>query len=537
MQSYYKINKLGSGTYGKVYEAVNDYDERVAIKRNLIPPEFNYTIASIRELDILNLIKNHPYCIKLKDVVFDLPFNEGGLSPLHDNDRVDDRAFFVMEKGDCDGEDFIRRNYSFREKILFVVNILLAIEFLHSRGIYHRDVKPANIICFLEDNKLLAAKINDFGHSQFYSIQSLSSARFVTIWYRAPEICLHKNYDYKSDIWSVGCIIFETFSLNNRKFTKFSSPSQVLDYLINIIKFESSDIELAACIYPGKINPPFTAGTESINNRSIRTQMGYPDKYDVNNYEDLYDLLNNILVANTENRFSASQCLNHIFFKDFRHLINRTRGLFGITREGTWILKPETTLLYNNSDNRIIGMSHFCTIYNNRASKPISKWFSHRIFTHAVFMFDRFLIVEEDTNGRIAIPKILPDGNVGLNYASSEDLKLVVNTILFISSKYFRILVNDYGPEHFYVDCPEIDSETFLNNVSTVEDFIIRKTFSFSIYRETFLEANPEFISENDLEKIYTGLFNGSIPSGIILSKIHKYVTSEQQQLNLPSPL
>jgi len=87
--------------------------------------------------------------------------------------------------------------------------ILKGVEFLHSRKVLHRDLKPQNILI---DEKL-RVKIADFGLSRTYSIPIRQYTKEVlTLWYRAPELILGINeYSTGIDMWSVGCIFAELF--------------------------------------------------------------------------------------------------------------------------------------------------------------------------------------------------------------------------------------------------------------------------------------------------------------------------------------
>lgn len=104
------------------------------------------------------------------------------------------------------------------EKVIMAwfVMLVMGIQALHSKNVLHRDLKSANI--FLTSNKYV--KIGDFGISKV--LDSTSAKTFVgTPYYLSPEVCENKKYDLRSDLWSLGCILYELCTLNV-KFSLFS---------------------------------------------------------------------------------------------------------------------------------------------------------------------------------------------------------------------------------------------------------------------------------------------------------------------------
>lgn len=85
--------------------------------------------------------------------------------------------------------------------------ILTGVEYLHSRLVFHRDLKPQNILI----NHAGAVKIADFGLGRIVGLRlGTMSKEIETLWYRAPELlfgCV--KYDFAVDIWSIGCIFYE----------------------------------------------------------------------------------------------------------------------------------------------------------------------------------------------------------------------------------------------------------------------------------------------------------------------------------------
>ena len=85
--------------------------------------------------------------------------------------------------------------------------MLQGLSFIHSCNIFHRDLKPQNILM----NSKGDVKLADFGLARTFTRESQSySQNVVTLWYRAPELLVGTNcYNQSIDIWSVGCIFFE----------------------------------------------------------------------------------------------------------------------------------------------------------------------------------------------------------------------------------------------------------------------------------------------------------------------------------------
>lgn len=83
---------------------------------------------------------------------------------------------------------------------------LLGLEYLHSKEVVHRDIKPHNILLSRLRN---VAKLTDFGMSRKKFITKEGPDLDGTIEYMAPERLMDENYSYPSDIWSLGLVITE----------------------------------------------------------------------------------------------------------------------------------------------------------------------------------------------------------------------------------------------------------------------------------------------------------------------------------------
>ena len=110
--------------------------------------------------------------------------------------------------------------FSENEIINIFYGICKGLEYLHKNKIIHRDLKTMNI--FLTKNNHI--KIGDFGVSKILTNNNIYVYTNVgTSYYLSPEICQNKLYDEKSDMWSLGCLLYEMITLNK----PFESTSQM----------------------------------------------------------------------------------------------------------------------------------------------------------------------------------------------------------------------------------------------------------------------------------------------------------------------
>lgn len=92
------------------------------------------------------------------------------------------------------------------------VQLCLSLEYVHSRKILHRDLKTSNIF-LTKDNTV---KLGDFGISKVLECtQDHAMTVQGTPYYMSPEVCQNKPYTYQSDIWALGCILYELCNLKH----------------------------------------------------------------------------------------------------------------------------------------------------------------------------------------------------------------------------------------------------------------------------------------------------------------------------------
>ncbi|CAC5373797.1 NEK1_4_5 [Mytilus coruscus] len=204
----YMIHKfIGKGTFGKVYVATNNKAKQrggetftptsLAIKRiNLVAANVNETQKRWldREINILNDpdLKKHPNIVRYVEyftqdnflcIVMD--YYEGG-------------SLYA----------YIRKRKSIPESTFmeYLDQLSNGLEFLHNKSILHRDIKTKNVLLTAHNDLKLA----DFGVARKIEEIDLKLTKVVgTPNCMSPEVLNRETYDFKTDIWSLGCVCFE----------------------------------------------------------------------------------------------------------------------------------------------------------------------------------------------------------------------------------------------------------------------------------------------------------------------------------------
>lgn len=116
----------------------------------------------------------------------------------------------------------------------FMNQIASALNYMHERRIMHRDLKPANIF-IASDNSL---KIGDLGLGREFSSETiLAYSKVGTPLYMSPELLHGEGYDMKSDVWSLGCVIYELCEFKS-PFRNENEKMSLMDLFTNITKGE-----------------------------------------------------------------------------------------------------------------------------------------------------------------------------------------------------------------------------------------------------------------------------------------------------------
>ena len=228
MENYEVINQIGHGNFGKIYKIKRKSDNKVLIWKEL---DYSHMTEKEKEqiVNEVNILRelNHPNIVKYYDRIID---------------KNNSKIYIIMEY--CEGGDIsqliskCKKNGEYiSEEMIWKIftQILKAVHAIHTHKqgiILHRDIKPSNI--FLDKNNNI--KLGDFGLSRILSPElNFAYSHVGTPYYMSPEQIDETKYNEKSDIWSLGCLLYELAA--------FRPPFQAKNQIMLGMKIKSGKIE------------------------------------------------------------------------------------------------------------------------------------------------------------------------------------------------------------------------------------------------------------------------------------------------------
>jgi len=183
-----------------------------------------------------------------------------------------------------------------------MLTLLRAVEACHDRWILHRDLKPDNML-YLKDGTM---KLGDFGLARLYGTPKRRlSPEAITLWYKPPELLLGADeYSSAADMWGVGCIFAELLLKTPFLQSRINSDIGQLEKIFNVF---GTPTETS---WPDHKSLPLTS-------RGLTWDECPHKPFEeifTSSPEDALSLLRSIMVLNPNERFSASQALNHPYF-------------------------------------------------------------------------------------------------------------------------------------------------------------------------------------------------------------------------------
>uniref|UniRef100_UPI00358EA9F9 serine/threonine-protein kinase Chk2-like isoform X1 n=2 Tax=Myxine glutinosa TaxID=7769 RepID=UPI00358EA9F9 len=262
------IRRLGCGICAEVH-LVYGPESLTPVALKSIPKAMNPRILVEREVEILKSVC-HPCIVRLDEVV------ETTLTVHLVLEYVPGGDLFKLIK---------KRTWldEYTSGIIFY-QLALALQYLHNKGIVHRDVKPANVLLCSSQESACLIKVSDFGLSRVLGPSSWLSTLCGTFLYAAPEVLgngSHPRYSSPVDLWAAGVTLYAC--------------------LFGRLPFLGEGEELRMAV---------NKGWDGVIGASRTTVNEGPRVTD-----DALDLLSKLLVVNPDNRLTSTDTLTHCWFQ------------------------------------------------------------------------------------------------------------------------------------------------------------------------------------------------------------------------------
>ena len=243
-ENYILIKLLGTGGFGRAYLAKSKKTQETVVIKDVELMHLDEKPRKYMEQEGFILQKlSHPNIVKCID-----------------SRIINEKAYIIMEYAD-DGDLKLKIKEHQQSKIPIKVENILnwfieiceAINYIHSKNIIHRDLKPNNI--FLMKNNHI--KLGDFGIARIFNANESVETQIGTQPYFSPQMVKGEPYDYKTDIWDLGVILYEMVNFKNpfeakgmhgmlmnivngkiNKIEKKSFPNELIDLIYKILKVD-----------------------------------------------------------------------------------------------------------------------------------------------------------------------------------------------------------------------------------------------------------------------------------------------------------
>ena len=262
---FYELGEsIGEGNFAKVSKCTNKFSNKICAVKVI-----NKTNLKPKDLELIHQEKSYLSLIKHPNII--------GLI-----DYFEDKKSIYLVTEYCAGGDilsFIEKNHEISEKTAarIVRKIAEGIKYLNFFGIVHRDIKPENIL-FSQENDIKSLKIIDLGVCQTLTYGQMANEPIGTNGYISPEIYMHKEYNFKTDIWSLGIILYLLITQG-------------------MLPFDNDNMD-----------------NKVIGKKVIYLQQEYPEEYFGKCSVALENLLDKMLEKNMEKRIDIINLLNDSWF-------------------------------------------------------------------------------------------------------------------------------------------------------------------------------------------------------------------------------
>ena len=289
MENFEILEKLGEGSFSTVYKVRRKIDNQLyALKKvSLQNLKEKNILNSLNEIRLLASIKSN-YIISYKEAFYEEKENSLIIIMEYaDNGDLSNKIKNIKK---------FRQHFEEKEIWIIFIQLIKGLKSLHDLNILHRDIKSANV--FLFQNGMV--KLGDLNVSKIVK-KGLSYTQTGTPYYAAPEVWKDLPYSYKSDMWSLGCVLYEMITLN----LPFSNSGNLFN---NILKGEfkkipeiySDDLNYIVHLLIQINQDKRPSCKELLNNNIIKNRIEYYKNEIMDNYYSDNSMENSLLLKTIE---------------------------------------------------------------------------------------------------------------------------------------------------------------------------------------------------------------------------------------------
>ncbi|XP_069100516.1 serine/threonine-protein kinase 36 isoform X2 [Pleurodeles waltl] len=246
MERYQVLEMVGEGSFGRVYKGRRKQSGQV-VALKFIPKvgRLEKELKNlVREIDIMRGLQ-HPNIIRMLDSF------ETDKEVVVVTDYAEGELFQILEDDGSLPEDQVQD---------IACQLVSALYYLHSHRILHRDMKPQNILL----GKGGVVKLCDFGFARSMSIHTLVLTSIKgTPLYMSPELVEEKPYDHTSDLWSMGCILYEL---------SVGTPPFYTNSIFQLVSLIIKD----PVKWPKTMSAPFKSFLQGLLTKDPRQRLSWP---------------------------------------------------------------------------------------------------------------------------------------------------------------------------------------------------------------------------------------------------------------------
>ncbi|CCD25375.1 casein kinase II subunit alpha/alpha' NDAI_0F00560 [Naumovozyma dairenensis CBS 421] len=289
VSEYEIMEKVGHGKYSEVFRGIHIMSKSRCVIKALKPVRLR---KIHREISMLMNLSGGPNIVELLDIVKNQKTKIPALI-FEEVENVDFKQLYPL--------------FTFAELQCYFAQLLEALDYAHSMGVMHRDVKPQNIMINPFKRQL---KLIDWGLAEYYHPGVDYNVRVASRYHKGPELLVElKQYDYSLDLWSVGCMIAaivfkrEPMFRGNSNTDQLVQITKVLGTKKLFLYLDKYGIELPHEYDTLIKQRPRIPWEDFVN---VQTPLATPETI---------DLIDKLVRYDHQERLTAKETLNHKFFK------------------------------------------------------------------------------------------------------------------------------------------------------------------------------------------------------------------------------